>query len=332
MTMILTCLAKDYIVQASDRRLTEAVGKKVRVVEDHSNKALIYSNHFVFAYTGLARLPFTSAIDWAAQQLSEKENLQDAVLHLGNRASDLMNSNLFRNRYSRFPAQVKRLAFVGAGFGIVVLEDGTASRRPLRLVISNFFSIEDGGTWLLQPRNEFSVASHWLPEGRDFELFVSGQQLPKDRQTQFTDILKRWFKRKVGPETMGRLLTREIQAAAEKNPSVGKNIMCTFVPREYVDSVRYQFGAVLLKSPVISNEPQVLEPAEVVSVHDRFALPPPFDGPRFVYVRGDNQAFPYEGPVLVVPGQVVPPITMHDMSITTPPFVRIPPPQADTPL
>src|SRR6266699_5067855 len=116
MTMILTCLAKDYIVQASDRRLTEVVGKKVRVVEDHSNKALIYSNCFAFAYTGLAKLPSKSAIDWAAQQLSEKENLGDAVLHLGNQASDLMNSKLIGNFYSRFPAHVKRLAFVGAGF------------------------------------------------------------------------------------------------------------------------------------------------------------------------------------------------------------------------
>ncbi len=330
MTMILTCLANDYIVQASDRRLIEAVGKKVRVVEDHSNKALIYSNHFVFAYTGLARLPFTSVIDWAAKQLSEKENLQDAVLHLGNRASDLMNSNLIRNRYARSPAHVKRLAFVGAGFADVVFEGGVKNRRPLRIVISNFRG--EDGTWLEQPRNVFRVDFHLLPENRDFELFVEGQQLPKDRQTQFTDILKRWFKRKVGPETMGRLLTREIQAVAETNEKVGKNIMCMFVPRAYGDNVRYHFGAVLFKSPVISDEPQLLEPVEVISVHHRFALPPPFDAPRFVYMRGDNKAFPYEGPVLVVPGQVVPPITMHGGSITIPPVTLVPDPQADTPL
>ncbi len=94
MTMILTCLANDYIVQASDRRLSTGVGKKVQVVEDHSNKALIYSNNFVFAYTGLSRLSFTSAIDWAAKLLSEKENLNEAVNHLRDRASDLMNSNI----------------------------------------------------------------------------------------------------------------------------------------------------------------------------------------------------------------------------------------------
>src|SRR6266849_6878783 len=118
----------------------------------------------------------------------------------------------FRNLYSRSPAHVKRLAFVGAGFADVVSEGGSSARRPLRIVISNFRG--EDGTWLEQPRNVFRVDCHLLSENRDFELFVEGQQLTKDRQTQFIDILKRWFKRKVGPETMGRLLTREIQATA----------------------------------------------------------------------------------------------------------------------
>jgi hypothetical protein len=52
MTLILTCLTKDFLVQASDRRLTRTVGGKVELDDDDSNKALIYSNHFVFAYTG----------------------------------------------------------------------------------------------------------------------------------------------------------------------------------------------------------------------------------------------------------------------------------------
>src|SRR5712691_4743514 len=116
MTMILTCLTKDFIVQASDRRLSIVDGNNVRPREDHSNKALIYSNCFVFAYTGLAKLDSqsASAIDWAAQQLSEKENIGESVLHLGNRASDLMNSS-----YSHLSADKKRLTFVGAGFANV---------------------------------------------------------------------------------------------------------------------------------------------------------------------------------------------------------------------
>lgn len=154
MTMILTCLTKDYIVQASDRRLTRAVGENVQVDDNKSNKALIYSNCFVFAYMGLAKLPLTSAIDWAAQQLSEKENIGDAVLYLGNRASDLMNSDRIRNVIARSPTHIKKLAFVGARF-VNVEEDGRLTRRPLRIVISNFRG--EDGTWLPQPRNVFRV-------------------------------------------------------------------------------------------------------------------------------------------------------------------------------
>ncbi len=175
MTMILTCLTKNFIVQASDRRLTFKEGKQVKVAEDHSNKALIYSTHSVFAYTGLAHVDYPSAIDWAAQQLSEKENLKDAAIHLGNRAYELMNSDHIRSLCAGAPESIKGLAFVGAGFADVVAEDGRRERRPLRIVISNFFK---DGRWLSQPFSEFIMHFHIMPENRDFELFVAGQSLP----------------------------------------------------------------------------------------------------------------------------------------------------------
>lgn len=71
--MILTCLTKDFVMQASDRRLTETTVEKVVKFKDQNNKALIYRNHFAFAITGMARLVDTPTIDWAAQRLSEKK-------------------------------------------------------------------------------------------------------------------------------------------------------------------------------------------------------------------------------------------------------------------
>src|SRR5579884_1327211 len=143
MTQILICLAKDFIVLASDRRLTRRVEGKVKLDDDHSNKALIYSNHFAFAYTGLAKLDdqYPTAIDWAAQQLSEKENIGDAVIHLGNRASDLVNLGLI--------SREARPAFVGAGFADIE-EGGKRNRKPFRIVISNFFR-KDDGAWTAVP-------------------------------------------------------------------------------------------------------------------------------------------------------------------------------------
>ena len=330
MTMILTCLAKNFIVQASDRRLTRRKGKTIEVTDEHSNKALVYSNHFAFAYTGLAELDdrYPSAIDWAAQQLSEKENLKDAVIHLGCQAAKLMNSDRIRNMYSGAPESIKGLAFVGAGFATVVHEDGRKSRWPLRIVVSNFFK---DGTWLPQPLSEFVMHFHRLPENCDFELFVAGQSLPGNRKTRLTNLLARCFQGKVSPETIGRLLTREIQATAAQNTRVGKNIMCTFVPREYSDSVKYHhIGGILMNPPVPSTGPQRLTPAVGVSDWKRFAILPPFDDPRCVYIDGKNKTFSYYTPVYVGPEYVRQPMSILEMEVTIPGFIADPSPHTDS--
>ncbi len=331
MTLILTYLANDYIVQASDRRLSYWDGQKVVVTDHDSNKALIYKNRFVFAYTGLADLPvrkngldtYQSAIDWAAQQLSEGKNLEDAVYHLKYRVTELMNSNRIR----KLPEPKRRLAFVGAGFDEI--ESGSKRiRRPLRIVIENF--IEDDGALLDQPRDEFRVHCDPL-KNRDAALFVAGQQLHPKRKIEFTRFLRRCVRHKTRPETIGVHLTREIQAmAGRRNESVGNDIMCTFVPRAYGDNMGLHSGGILLENPVISAVSQQLKPAEDVSLQDRIVILPPFDSPRYVYIDGDNKALPYHSPLHVGPGYVMPTLIMSNMSITVPPFVRVPYPQAGT--
>ena len=57
MTMILTCLTKDFIIQSSDRRISQVKNNEVRWYDDQSNKALVYKSQFVFAYTGQATIP-----------------------------------------------------------------------------------------------------------------------------------------------------------------------------------------------------------------------------------------------------------------------------------
>lgn len=327
MTLILTCLTKDFVVQASDRRLTATIDNRVEVIEDQSNKALVYSNHFAFAYTGLAKLPDISAIDWAAQQLSEKANLGDAVLHLGNRASDLMNSDPIRNYYSRFPARVKRLAFVGAGFAQREI-NGKQHLVPLRIVVSNFFRSKDEA-WVALPYRIFSVFYNWFPERQRFKLFVAGIHLSKERMDGLNNRIKWCLRHKEGPEMIGRLLSGEIQEVADESDFVGKNIMCTFVPRALGTGTRVHWGGLFFNPPVVSTEPQRLEPIEVKSVHDHFVFPPPFDAPRFEYFAGDNKALPYHIPAYAGPGYVLPSGCIEEMSITVTPATQMPNQQAE---
>lgn len=332
MTMILTCLANDYIVQASDRRLSYWDGKKVVITNNDSNKALIYKNQFVFAYTGLADLSVEknrkdahqSAIDWTAQRLSAGKNLEDAVYHLQYRLTELMNSNRMR----KLPESKRRLALMGAGFD--ESERGSKRiRRPLRIVIEN--CIGEDGTLLSQPRDEFRV--HYDPlKRRDAALFVAGQQLHLGREIEFIRFLRGCVQHKVKPETIGVHLTREILAVADKNDYVGKNIMITFVPRAYGDNMGLHTGGILIEPPVFSAEPQQLKPAEDVPLEYRIVILPPFDSPRYMYIPGDNKALPYHSPLYVRPGRVMGTLNMSDMSITIPAFVPAPNQEADTPL
>src|SRR6266480_5297368 len=98
MTVILTCLTNEYVVQASDRQLSVIDEKgRVRPTSHDSNKALTYKNQISFAYTGLADLPKLksgqTAIDWAAERLKEGENLDEVIDQLKYRITDLMNTN-----------------------------------------------------------------------------------------------------------------------------------------------------------------------------------------------------------------------------------------------
>jgi hypothetical protein len=325
MTLILTCLTNDYIVQVSDRRLSYWDGTKVVVTDNDSNKALFHKNQFVFAYTGLAKLPIRkdgknielSAIEWAAQRLYEGKNLEDAAYRLKYRVTELMDSNQIR----KLPKPKRRLAFIGAGFDEV--ERGSKRiRRPLRIVIENF--IEDDGAFLDEPRDEFRIHFDSL-KSRDATLYIASQKLSEERKIEFTRILKRCVHHKVKPETIAVKLTREIQVMSGKYKNVGDNIMCTFVPQAYGDKIGLRTGGIQLRRPVLNPEPQQLEPAEDIPLEERIVILPPFDSPVYIYVDGKNKTLPYYSPLQVGQGDVnvVPERILDGMSVTVPPFVQI---------
>lgn len=343
MTMIITLLSYDFIVQASDRRISTIKDNKVQWYDDQSNKALVYKNQFVFAYTGQAKIPirkngqntYKSTIDWAAEQLSKGKNLDDSVNNLKYRATELMNSNQVR----KLPGYRKRIAFVAAGFDEV--ERGSKKIRwPLRIMIENF--IEEDGTLLDQPRDEFKIQRAWL-KNCDAALYIAGHQ--RQRRIEFARFLRRFVEHNAKPEKIGVLLTRTIRETAKAMPddekTVGGNIMCIFVPQAYTDrdddGMRVPVtGGILLETPINSTETQILKPAEFPSLEERIVILPSFDNPdsqgfdspRFAYIAEDDRAQPYYSPVYVRPGKVMSTTISGEMSIT---FVPTPNSQADTP-
>jgi hypothetical protein len=322
MTMILTCLTNEFIVQASDRRLTTRREKKIIDKEDDRNKALFYDNHTVFAYTGLATLSNQQfAIDWAAELLAQPTNLQDAMVYLSESATRLMKTRPF----SDYSDDQRRLGFVGAGF-INWVENAITVRRPAYFIISNFMNHE--GKPQPPPYNRFRAYFNYpLPYGEPtFKLFRAGQPLEEDGEKELNRMLRKCFQKrqsKVRPETIGRLLTRAIQETAAINKKVGKNIICTFVPREYredtVNNRQIHAGGMILNRPVTSEGPQQVTPPRHLSEQERFMMPPLDDLPRSLYIPGDSSSLPLYKAIHVFPGLVVPESCTTDIVLTLPP-------------
>lgn len=327
MTVILTCLTNEYVVQASDRQLSTIDEKgRVRPTRQDSNKALIYENQFSFAYTGLADLPKLksgqTAVDWASERLKEGKSLDEVVDQLRYRITELMNTNQVR----KLPAYKRRLAFVGAGFKESV-SGGKVIRSPLYLLIENF--IQDDGSYLDEPRDAFRVVKKWLYRGRGVAaLYVAGQRLDDDgtRERALARACMRCVQHHVKPEEIGVLLIQEIQAmAAKENSAVGKHSMCTFVPRAYAEfsaeNHLVHIGTIPMENPLTSATPGVLEPTARASLRERIVILGKFDAPRSFYIDGDGGALPSYSPLYVAPNQIVPSIITSDMSITHPPIV-----------
>src|SRR5712691_10984445 len=168
----------------------------------------------------------------------------------------------------------------------------------------------------------YSVFS--ITGSQNYKLYVAGIHLPKVKTDELKNLIKWCLRHHEGPEMIGRLLTRTIQEVADKSDYVGKDIMCTFVPRTFSDSLQLHLGGMLFNPPAISTEPQRLEPVAVKSVHDRFTFPPPFDAPRFEYFAGDNKAFPYYTPTYTGLGYVLPSTRVDAINIIVSPVNRIP--------
>ena len=66
-----------------------------------------------------------------------------------------------------------------------------------------------------------------------------------------------------------------------------------------------------------------LRPKDIFSLHERFAITPPFNRPRIVYIDSGDNPLPYYTPIYVSPGKVIPAMSISEISVTAPPFIRV---------
>jgi hypothetical protein len=170
-----------------------------------------------------------STIDWAAEQLKNGRNLDEAVNNLKFRATELMNSNRIRKLHE----YKRRIAFVGVGFKEVE-KGGKRIRIPLRIMVENF--IDDDGSMMDQPRDEFK--DHWdeLKKG-DVALYVAGTPLAEKKRIEITRFLKRLVQHGASPENIGVVLHaqyRKWQKQCQKMKELLARTLCASVSLKHI--------------------------------------------------------------------------------------------------
>ncbi len=226
MTLILTCLTDDLVVQACDRRLTVLGGERDgELLEDERNKSVIFCRSAVFAYTGMARIGgrFGLRTDlWLAGILRGygPGELQAASEGIRIAATATVNA---------LPPDVdiiaRRHAFVSVGWARF---DEKRAPRPFWLTISN--AVDDQGNWRETAEASFGIQVRPLNADEPFRIDAAGQRLPQRERIRLERGIRRCLARNLTPAAYARLLVATIRAVAAGNGRVGKNVIVTTIP------------------------------------------------------------------------------------------------------
>jgi hypothetical protein len=271
MTLVLTCMASEWAVQVSDRRLVRSTGQSTTIVTEEANNAIVYHEKFAIGYTGLARLGGQQTDDWIARQLVQHPTVEAGILGLAEAATAAFKKVL------GVPPAFRRHAFVIAGFGFI---DKTSGPVPLLFRVSN--ALDQRGNWLVLPKPAFEVKAERLPPTLPFAIVATGQVLLPETQKW----LKRWVGRAVeknaSPAAVARLMARAVWETAAQNKVVGSSLMVVGVVRD-----------------------EVKGPHSVVA--NRY---PRRDQSTFFYFNRQGRSNPQLGPLVVWPGRMMGNITV----------------------
>lgn len=236
MTLVLTCLAQDFVVQVSDRRVRL---RGERRAEDRANKAVFFGGYTTWAYTGLAYLDDKRTDEWLFELFEGVQNgLDELTQSLEEKAGAAIERYLDKPKDSHTYRTHGRHAFVGAGY--VDPGDGTV---PACIVVSNF---GDMTQWKNEATENLTTTAYTINQGSVYRVLSAGAPLPDTILKSLTSALDKSVTR--GSHVVAHDLALAVRTIAKTNKTVGKNIMCCVIPRAAV--VSDTFG--IHGAPVIS--------------------------------------------------------------------------------
>lgn len=232
MTLLISFVTRTYAVQASDRRLTYPGG---RLYDDEANKATLLGNQASFAFTGLAVHAGGRMDDLLMESLHfpSSSDFNELTKRLGERAARAINS-------TRVSAHVRHTSFVGIGY-LGMLRENSPYRNPpdddsypFLAVVSNAQDLRE--SWREWADRDFTSHLMIMGEDDEFILHCAGQSVAEDIRIPLERQLRRCIRQTEAPESAARILARTIRRVSASNRSVGPDVMCTIVRREFMRS------------------------------------------------------------------------------------------------
>jgi hypothetical protein len=259
-TLILSLLTPNWVMQVSDRRLTrrQPSSGEIESYDDDANKAVLWCGRLAFAYTGLGDLGDNERTDlWLAETLTsiheeapEHKNPSPDQAHLLTELAKRCSWEFDRPSISHLDAQHRSHAFVAVGWARF---DGAAEFEPYLACISNVYSA-DSFTPLATPAREF-VFWHRRLAPDDGGYFLAEGQLFDEREQaamlQQLGALDHAFPGE--PEPLLEALIDKVREKAEENDLIGKGLLANVLPRASIIAGSDEH-TVLLGAPIVDQQ------------------------------------------------------------------------------
>ncbi len=207
MTLILTCLTYEHIVQVADRRLTLPAGT---LYDDDTNKAVFYCGRVAIAYTGLAQMEGKPTAEWIGSCMKDAAKAESAM----NRVAERAESHL---RQTSEPD--KRLAVVATGWATL---RGAQPLRSFICVASNFMT--DSWEWELSAHERMVVRTIFLDESSSHLVFPAGQNLTRREAVHLNRLVRRAVAHGAPARALVRLLGDMVQSVADGKDDHAKRV------------------------------------------------------------------------------------------------------------
>ena len=276
MTLILSCLTNEHIVQVSDKRLTWKDG---RPPYDGANKIVILHQQVAFSYTGRGHTNVEGkTIDlWLGEVLWKvrSKSYMDICSAIASNATVI---------FWQMPSLWdKRHSFVGIGWIKLAVDN---QLRPIVTTISN--ALDHDGGLLPVAQDEFGVTHRVLPDSKPFHLEITGQPMAEKTKVQTLRLLRRCVAKNAGPIPMAQILCGAVRATASRNETVGRNLLVVSIPRSSFSPTRSYISRCFFINSLPSKEV-----------------------PTFLYVPQDESEAVQHGPVTVDHSSMMSGIAFH---------------------